>query len=405
MKKPVLSNKKIYRILLWSLLIAGIVVLLRLAPILAKPEYIPVDDFFQFWAGGSQNLQAKNPFDPVAIEQLRIQQGSNPGSDKVPIMLNPPWMMALSMPFGLISYPVSRLTWLLLCIIIVLVSALTLWRLYSSNPKQRWLAILAVFIYAPTISVLEKGQLTSLVLLGLTGFLYFTVYKRNDWMAGVCLYLVSSKPQVVVLFWLAVLIWVIQQHRWLVLVSTALTVIMLTLISIAFNPPIIQQYMVMLQTYGISDWANPTIGAYLRFFWFGLDKFWLQFLPSALASIWFIVYWVRRQGAWDWKMEMPVILLVSLVTAPYAWTYDQVVLIPVIIQSAIWLAADWKRWSARIFVIVFLALSMLDLYLHTRFDEFWFIWLAPAMLVWYLLIRWQFRGSPTNPRLSYQTNG
>jgi hypothetical protein len=163
--------------------------------------------------------------------------------------------------------------------------------------------------------------------------------------------------------------------------------------------------VVMLQTYGISDWANPTIGAYLRFFWFGLDKFWIQFVPSALAAMWFCIYWVRHRGAWDWKMEMPVILLVSLVTAPYAWTYDQVVLIPVIVQSVIWMAVDWKRWSAWIFAIVFLALSMLDLFLHTRFDEFWFIWLAPATLIWYLLTRWQFRSPPGITKLSYQANG
>ncbi len=398
-------NKKIYQLVIWALLIISVLGLIYLAPNLMKPENISGDDFLHFWAAGYLNLHGKNPFDPTAIEKLRIQEGSNPALSVTPIVLNPPWVMAILMVFGLISFPISRMIWLLLYIIFILVSALILWRIYSGQPKRGWLALLAVFIFSPTTSVLEKGQLTVLILLGVVGFLYFVVTKPNDWLAGACLALVSMKPQIVILFWFALLLWILQQRRWLILISTAITVLVLCSISMIFNPQIFQQYITMLRSYSVSEWANPTIGAYLRFFVFGTDKFWIQFLPALLAAAWFLFYWLRHNRSWSWLQESPIILIVSLVTAPYAWTYDLVILVPAIIQATIWMAADWKQRSAWIFTAVFLAISIFNLYLHTKLEEFWFIWLAPAMLIWYLLIRWQYPKPPRPIRLSSFSDG
>jgi len=294
------------------------------------------------------------------------------------------------MPFGLLSYRMSRLLWLLFSTVLLLLSSQVLWRIYSGKPKQRWLAIVLVFIFAPTISVLEKGQITTLLLLGITGFLYFTVLHQNDWLAGASLALVSIKPQLLFIFWIALLFWVIQQRRWLIIICTSITILSLILIAMIYNPHIIQQFFGMLQTYQISEWANPTIGSYLRFFWLGLDKFWIQFLPSLLGGIWFIFYWYKHHEAWNWVDELPIILLVSLLTSSYSWTYDLVILIPAIILAVIWIASDWKHWSTLLLILFFIAINALDLILHMKLDEFWFIWMAPALFIWFIVVRWQY---------------
>jgi hypothetical protein len=361
---------------------------MRLAPLLVKPEILPSDDYFQFWVAGNQNLHGENPFDPQIIEQRRIQVGSIPSFTLISVMLNPPWAITLLMPFGLIRYPISRVAWLIFSIVLFLLSVQLLWRIYSGNPKLRWLPILMVFIFAPTISVLEKGQLTALILLGITGFLYFTVIERNDWLAGIFLALASIKPQMIILFWIALLFWIIQQRRWLILISTTISVLSLILLAIIFNPHIIQQYFGMLQTYQISDWAVPTIGAYLRFFWLGTQRFWLQFLPIALGGIWVIYYWYRHHKSWNWVDELPIILLVSMVVSPYSWTYDLVILVPAIVLATIRIAIDWKHWTTLLLAIIFLGISLLDLVLHMKLDDFWFIWLAPALSIWYFLVQW-----------------
>ncbi|NJD60134.1 MAG: DUF2029 domain-containing protein [Anaerolineae bacterium] len=382
------QKKKIYQRVSWLLLARAVTGLIRLAPILVTPQVIASDDYLRFWAGGRLNLHGENPYDLAHISQLQVEAGDTL-SNQNSLMLNPPWAIALIMPFGLPAYPISRVIWLLISAALILLASQMLWRVYSGEPKQRWLAMLIVFIFAPTISTLEKGQVTSFILLGIAGFLYFTVITRNDWLAGLFLAISTIKPQLILLFFIALIFWIIHERRWIILLSMIAATLALTLVSTLFNPYVIQQYLSMLVTYQVSDWAVPTFGSYLRYFWLGLDQFWLQFLPFLLGLIWFIFYWKRYGNQWNWAEQMPIILLVSILTSPYAWTYDLVVLLPAVILAVIWLIADWKSWSSILLLALFLLINFLDLVLHMKLDEFWFIWLAPALFIWYLAVRWK----------------
>jgi hypothetical protein len=155
-----------------------------------------------------------------------------------------------------------------------------------------------------------------------------------------------------------------------------------------FNTSILHQFLGMLQQNRISDWATPTLGSYLRFYWLGLNHFWVQFLPLLLGFIWFIFYWYRHHSNWDWRTQMPIILLVSLLTSPYFWTYDVVILIPVSLVATLWLIADRKYWTSGLLLLAYFVINLLDLGLHIRLDDFSFIWLVPALFVWFLMVRY-----------------
>jgi hypothetical protein len=388
------TNQRPYRIILWIILIISLMVLARLAPIITRPQYYATDDFFPYWAAGKLNLSGENPYDAQKKESLLIEESGHPSNTyPISIMLNPPWAVAMVMPFGLIDYPTSRLVWLLSSIAFIVVSAQLLWRFYKGHPRQRWIAWIVVILFAPTISVLEVGQISAWLLLGITGFLFFSYLHKNDWAAGAFLAIVAIKPQSIYIFWIALLFWVIQQRRWWILVSFALTILLLTLVAMVFNPYIINQYIVMMQTGYLPELATPTIGSYLRFFWLGTDKFWLQFIAPIFGGLWFLFYWYKHHDSWSWLISIPIILLVSQVTAPYTYTYDQVILIPAIILACIWLVKDWKRWSTLFFIGVFLLINILDLVLHMKLSDFWFIWMAPALLIWFLLIQRQYNDS------------
>ncbi len=384
------SKKNIYRLVTWTLLVISGVVLVCLAPILTKPENLLSDDFMRFWASGNLNVHRENPYDPARIEQLQIEEGSLPTLSTSSIMLNPPWVISILMPFGILDYPISRLVWLMLSILLVILSSLLLWRIYLGSPKLHWLVFLIVFTFAPTISMLEKGQIGGVLLLGIVGFLYFTGVDRNDWMAGISLAVISFKPQLILLFWLALLLWLIKDRRWKIILSTLITILSLTLVAILVNPQIIHQYLGMLQTYQISDWANPTIGSYIRYFWVGTANYWIQFAPSIAGGVWMIYYWYKQHKTWNWIHELPMVILVSLLTSPYFWTYDLVVLIPAILIAVVWITTDWKRWMTLFLAIILISINILDLTLHMKLDEFWFIWMVPALFIWFLLIRWQY---------------
>jgi hypothetical protein len=389
--KFIIHKNNNYQIVLWVLLAVAVIILLQLAPILSNPEFLPADDYVQFWSAGRLNIQGENPFSQIKIQQILIELGGQVLAPKtISIMLNPPWAITLFMPYGLLHYPISRLAWLISSTILILISSLMFWKIYSGKPKQRWLLFISVFIFAPTISVLEKGQTTPILLIGLTGFLYFIAINQNDWLAGICLALASTKPQIIFLFWVALFLWIIHQRRWLMLLSASITILALSLIALIFNHQIIQQYLSMLRTYPISDWANPTIGAYLRYFIFGTGNLWIQFLPALLGGIWIVYYWLTHYHSWNWIDEFPMIILLSIITSPYSWTYDYVILLPVIVQGIILVARYWKRWWTLFLAIMYLSITVLDLYLHQRLNDFWFIWLAPSMLILYLIIRWQY---------------
>ena len=122
----------------------------------------------------------------------------------------------------------------------------------------------------------------------------------------------------------------------------------------------------------------------------GRDRFWLQFLPPLAGIAWIVPYWHRHRQCWDWLEQLPLLLLVSLLTTSYgAWAFDLVVLLLPAWRVGVNLtdAAPLIRRAAS---IAYLSVNALALGLNLAgVDGFWFLWLTPATLVAYLvLLRW-----------------
>jgi len=374
-----ISSTKVLRYALMLVLVG-----IGLAFLFSESHHLSTNDFIEYWSGSRINFMGGNPYSPVDLLQEQKLSGWPEAEPK--LMVYPPWIFPLVILFGAFSRSVAQMLWLLFQIGILLFCSHQLWILYRGPVEKRWMALIIPFIFAPTIIVLEFGQITPLILLGVIGFVSFIDHSRNDWLAGASLVLVSIKPQLLFVFWIAVIFWIIQQRRWKVLIGAVVSVSILMLITMLFNLQVISQYLVMLQTNAVSVWASPTIGMYLRRFWLGTENFWPQFLPPVIASLCFLLCWLKFHDSWNWLRSLPVLLLVTMITSPYTWTYDLVILLPVIIQGSVWLVEYGKRLSTYLLAGFFLLISILDLALHTRLNDFWFIWVAPMMLVWYLLV-------------------
>ncbi len=366
-----IRNKPVYRILLWGTFFASLWLLARMAPTLVDPKYLPADDFSHFWEAGQLNNQGQNPYDP---EQQLI--------------FNPPWTLPAVMLFALFDYPLARLAWLLVNIAIVIYCAEKLWQIYRGSPNRRWLAWLLVFTFSPTISTLHKGQFTPLVLLGMVGFL-LTIEQRKRWfLAGVCAALITVKPQLFYLFWPALGLWILHKRAWPLILGAGLAFSGLLALPMLTNPSVIAQYIEGSAAFSLAAWATPTIGTYLRAL-INLEQFWLQFIPSVLVVAWLVYYWFQKRQSWRWKDELPLLVLVSMATMPYGWTYDQVILLPALILAAIWFSKMKDRRWGLVSLALYILLNVLNLWLHRYLDDFWFGWLAPGFLLCYLLIAWQ----------------
>jgi hypothetical protein len=116
---------------------------------------------------------------------------------------------------------------------------------------------------------------------------------------------------------------------------------------------------------------------------------WTRWLPTAIGTLWFLWYYgSRRAETWDWIVQLPLILLVSVTTASFVWTFDYIILLPAVVQSAVWLGKI-QRPSARMSMIaIYLAMNGLLLVSHFFVtNDFWYFWTAPAFLVLYVWVK------------------
>jgi hypothetical protein len=379
-----MCKSKTYRLFIWISLILSLGFLDRISPILVNPENISVDDFGHFWASGRQFLNSTNPYDAEQLVILQEQAGGIGFDTRIPsLTLTPPWSLLIFAPFSILNYQFARLAWLYVNIAIIIFATQQLWILYHGSKNRMWLALLAIFTFAPTISVLMKGQVTIWLLIGLVGFLLFTEGKLNEWIGCASLLLLAIKPQLFYLFWPAIGLWLIQTRQWGILLKSVVIITGVFLVLLIPNPLLFSQYIYAMKTYPASEWATPTIGAYLRLFAFGINNFWVQYIPAIFTIFWLIVHYLKTFQTWNWRKEIPTLLFLSLLTSPYAWTYDQVLLLPAILIATNHLS---RQFSGPIifFWLVYITINLLDMLLHMRLDEFWFIWLAPAYLLWYI---------------------
>src|SRR5262245_6195506 len=85
--------------LLAASLLVALVLVVR-PPVLANGPALPLNDFTQYWAAARQVLQKENPYDPIGMARQQHQAGRD---GDVLMMFNPPWALAVVLPFGLLE--------------------------------------------------------------------------------------------------------------------------------------------------------------------------------------------------------------------------------------------------------------------------------------------------------------
>jgi hypothetical protein len=348
---------------------------------------LPLLDFVEYWAAGHLNVHGENPYDPERIEELERQMGRT--SDGI-LMWNPPWTLPLVMPLGLLDCRTAHLLWLALQFAVVLWCADALWRHYGGPVERRGLAWLLAITFLPTLFSLTVGQISPFVLLGAVLFL-ICIQQGRDALAGAAAVLLAVKPHLAYLFWIALLLWCVRERRWKVLGGGILTGLAAVLLAMACNPAVLGQYWYTFTHRPPAQYHSPTLGTALRLL-LGDEQFRLQFLAMVPGLIWFGPYWWRHRTDWDWNQCLPLLLLVSVVTAAYgAWPFDLVLLLVPVVQVAA-AVRDEAAIRRRTAIVLYVTINVLAAaQLACEVEYFWFIWLAPALLLAYLGLR---RASP-----------
>jgi len=346
-------------------------------------------DFLEYWAAGRLFAQGSNPYSPAELFALQRMAGWS--DDQALIMWNPPWTLPFVLPFGLPNFAAGQFFWLLVHVFLMLFSTQRLWRIYSNSAMAFRLPLVLAFTFVPTIFVLVIGQITPLLVAGLTAFLYSQ--RKENWpLMGAALVILSLKPHVLYLLWVVFPLWLFYKHSWRSIGIVALVGMVAMTFPLLVRPGIYSDYIAL---YGAADvlkpmdWLAPTLRNVIRLF-FEIEQPVLQFAPTALAGIWAVHHWYHNKQAWRWEEQLPLLSIVSVFTSFFVWTYDQVVVLPAMVEAAVWISqrsTPWYRfWTARLYIVINACHLLMRFWLA---EELWYFWLAPALLANYFVFRWE----------------
>ena len=287
----------------------------------------------------------------------------------------------------------AYILWLTVILACLLVCSVQLWQIYGGPPDRYRIAWLFCFSVAPTYLTLYVTQIDPLLLFGIVGFLHFHQHKEH-WLAGVALTLVAIKPHPVYLIWIALGAWVFEERQWQVMLGGLIGVVVATIIPLIFAPGIFSDYIQLYSTTEAPrplEWATHTVSAALGLL-FGLENVWVRSIPSAFGLIWFGYYWTTHRSKWNWTEQMPLLLLVSQATTVFAWVWDQILLLPVLISGAVWAYRGGRRRIIAAVLVGFVIIDLPPILVMGRVlipSGFWLFWMVPLFLLVYSISRLQ----------------
>ncbi len=365
------------RMAIWALVLGLLVFNLVRGAI--SLQIIPLNDFIEYWAAGGVFLGGGNPYS--AEELLAVQRTLGWGAPEPLMMWNPPWTLPLVAPLALMPYWVARGVWFVLHLVLLFACADWLWRYYGGRREQRWVAWLIVPFFVPDVMALSRGQIAPLVFGGMVGFLW-CLSRGRPGLAGVSLLLPTIKPHLLYIFWIFLLWWIVVERQWKLLAALFLSVLTGTLLAVARNEEVIGQYLHAIRSdQGPLRWETPSLGTALRLA-FDSDSRFLELIPvlgGLIVAAWF---WHRWKNGFEWRDRLPEIILLSVVTTGFSWSFDWVVLLPpVILMMARFASHPGRNWWLLAGLVllqggVLLQLSRVQNYFYT-------VWVPPALALLY----------------------
>ena len=352
-------------------------------------------DFVIYWATGQQLARHANPYDPDQMRQLEHGAGFAGKADLVNYMRNPPWGLPLALPLGFAGAQVTALPWSLLMLALLILSVRLLWTMVG-RPRSHlvWLG----YCFPPALVCIMMGQTSLFLLLGLV--LFLRLHRTHPFWAGAALWFCTLKPHLFVPFGLVLLLWILGTRKFRILAGTAAALAVSAAITTALAPHAWSEYLHWTHTSGITTEFQPCLGVALRNL---IDPrvTWLAFIPCALGSLWALWYFARHRDAWDWMEHGSLLMLVSILVAPYCWFYDQSLALPALLCGA---CHTRSRTLLAVLGLLYLAIEIQPL-LSPQPETALYLWTAPAWLAWYVWEQWTGHREKTPASLEHAIAG
>ena len=331
-------------------------------------------DFITYWATGRQLARHGDPYDPAALSKIEKDAGFEGGTPY--FMRNVPWALPLALPLGYFNPQVAALPWSLVMLGLLIASVRMVWTMTGrAGSHLDWLG----YCFPPALFCVILGQTSILLLFGLV--LFLRLQRTHPFAAGAALWLCSLKPHLFLPFGVVLLAWMVVTRSYRILAGALTALAAGAAITAWIAPHAFGQYAYYVRTSVMTREFTACFGDLLR------DSInpaaeWLAFVPAALGCAWALGYFWTRRHAWDWLEDGSLLVLVSLLVAPFGWIFDQSLAIPAILVGA-------ARTSSRVVLTAMAGMYLLIEFEVNRFDlnSRAYLWCAPAWVVWYWVAR------------------
>jgi hypothetical protein len=310
-------------------------------------------DSIAYWAAGNLLRSHQNPYSASAVLSLQRAHGYN--LEKPLVLRTPPWSLWMVLFLGLLDPFWAWIAWVAILLASLLIAMRVTWRMYSSEERPSAAFLVTGYLFAPIPACLVAGQLGIALLLGV--ILFLALEDRRPFLAGMALLIPFAKPHLFSLLWFVLAVWTLSRKKWRILGGFATAVSLAIMIALLFDPAIFAQYREMVRTAAIQYEFIPALSGVVRLIFFR-RFFCVQFLPMAAAVGWSLHFYRRNRFTWNWRYHGPALLVISVLTAPYAWITDEAILLPAILQGVIWVYAAKDKLKLRSQLIIFVFASL-----------------------------------------------
>ena len=369
-------------------IILGLVLLALLAWFLVAHQQliranVTARDSIAYWAAARLLLHRQDPYSAPTVLALERSEGYQ--ADKPLVLRTPPWSLWMILPLGVLNPYWAWAVWLAVLLASLVLSMRISWRMYGDGIRPPTVFLLAGYLFAPVPGLSGRGSIgdgaaagrSSLFLPGgapsmacrsspadpfrETSFVRIAVADFGD---------MDCNPEEMVAgrrFRSRILVG--GRHRLGVRPGCFLA------LSRDAPPRFIQHEFI------------PAFSGVLRLIFFR-RFFWAQFLPMAAGFVWSGWYYRKNRRAWSWKEHGAALLVVSVLTTPYAWITDEAILLPAILQGVLWVywakANLTLRSQLAIFVFACLdGLLLLILKAKIPFATGIYFWSSLVWVSWY----------------------
>ncbi|HEY3991074.1 MAG TPA: glycosyltransferase family 87 protein [Acidobacteriaceae bacterium] len=326
-------------------------------------------DYISYWASGRLLLHHQNPYDPAAL--LAVEKSAGYSSQRAEMMRNLPVALWVAIPLGLFPARLGAALWSLAIVALLMASVRMLWTIHGRQPGR---VHLLGYLFPPALATILAGQTSAFLLFGISAFLL--LHKRRPFLAGAALAICAIKPHLFLPLAAVFLLWIFAERSYRVLAGAVASLAAMLLSCIVLRPSIWHDYRAMM---GSENLSVPTLSSLFRLL-IHPQWMWLQYVPMAVACWWAVSYFLSHREEWEWRTHGSLLLLVCILTAPYAWFTDEAVLLPAIL-AGIYASSG----AALIGYEVVAGAALLEVLFGVPLFSSFYLWTPLAWMGWYLM--------------------